>query len=410
MKTYHILLIVYHYVQNRKIGGGVKKRRSVLLIADWYDWRMQKGIAKYAKEAKWHLILESAYSGQIPWGWQGDGCLTLVGSSELAEFIGNLEVPVVDMSHNYDSLPISRLYEDDVKVGQTAARHFIGLGFGHFACYRPDNRPVSKDRFDGFRNQVNEMDYECMDLNMINMCRGESTWVGRKSTLVQNLKTLPKPIGIFCIDDRFAVELIEAALDADIRVPEEVAVIGVGNLEVACECSAVPVTSVDVDPEKIGYKAAGLLDTLINGEKAPIGDVLIDIKDVVRRNSTDTLAVENPLLQRAIRFILDHFSQNISVADIAEATALSVRKLNYLFHKEFNTGPAAIIEKLRLERAKELLLKSDDKISTIAVETGFGNYLRFSRAFQRVVGVSPSKFRLNTYDNDYSSLPSHRNS
>lgn len=368
-------------------------RKSILFLSEWHDSRLQTGVAMYAKEAGWHLVLDPLFENYLPWGWDGDGCLLNVYSKPYLDYAETLGMPIVNMSANAVISSAVNVVEDNRAYGNMAAHHFLDQGFKNFATLRTDSRPIAMDRIIGFETEVSEQELSCDNLSYTKAvsCSNED-WKRQKGWLVDQLKRLALPTAIFCVDDRLAVKVVEAAGDADLSIPEELSVMGVGNLEIACECSTVPITSINIDPVMQGYRAAQVLDRLMKGEGGGTPERFQPV-EVIQRRSTDTMAAEDPVARKAIRFILDHYPQDIGVDEIAQGIDCPRRKLNYVFQKEFGKGPGKILEAIRLKKAREHLMNSNDSIDLIAQLTGFGSYLRLIRVFKRHYGVTPGEFR-----------------
>ena len=372
----------------------VEKRRSVLLVTEWHDPRIEVGIAKCAKENQWHLYLEPVYTGVLPWGWTGDGCIVMAANRPMAVFVDSLDVPVVDLTHQQPDFKFARIHSDDCDLGRLAAEYFKKLGFKNFACYSKNQLAVAHDRISGFAGYLSTGGHACRQLVAKTRAhKPKDRWLRQKKWLAEELKKLPKPVAVFCIDDCMAVDVIEAATDASVRVPEDVAVLGVGNMETACECSVVPISSIDIEPERLGHQAGELLQRLMDGETVLEHTFFVDHGGITERRSTDTLAVNDPHAAKAVRFILDNYQRNIGVNDIANASVISRRKLNYLIGKELNTSPAALLESIRLNKALVLLEETDYTIAHIAELCGFGLSLRLHRTFNRKYKTTPGKYR-----------------
>jgi LacI family transcriptional regulator len=371
----------------------LKSQKSILLVAEWADPRFQRGVAQYAKEAGWHLNLDSIYSNILPRGWRGDGCIAMAGREALVEFIQSLKVPVVDVTHQTDS-PYPRIHEDDHAIGVLAAEYLLNLGFRNFACYRTDPFAVSTVRSDSFAGEIERAGHTTQHLlwDRYRQCGGKD-WKQRKDWLARELSKLPKPAALFCIDDRMAVSVTETCMECGIRIPDEIAVLGVGNLDIACECSAVSLSSIRIDFENFGFRAAELLGRVMNGETLPAEPILLPPLGIEERRSTYTLALDDPPARKAVRFMLDHYAAPISVSDAAKAGGLSRRQLTYTTSKELNMGPAKLLEDIRFKQACELLKSTNFTVERAAYETGLGNALRLQRIFRKRLNTTPSAWR-----------------
>jgi len=370
-----------------------REQKAVLIVAEWADPRFQRGVAHYAKQAGWHLSLDFIYSNELPWGWRGDGCIAMLGRPEFGEFIRSLDVPIVDVTHQTSS-DAPRIHEDDHAIGTLAAEYFLKLGFKHFACYSTDTFEVSKVRRDSFTAEIAKAGHTVsfMEWDRYAKQKGRD-WGQRTAWLTRELAALQKPAAVFCIDDRMAVSVIDSCRESDIRMPDEVAVLGVGNLEIACECSAVSLSSIRIDFEALGFQAAELLDGIMSGERPPTEPLLLPPLGVEERRSTYTMALDDPAGREALRFMMDNFAASIGVQDALKASGLTRRQLTYITRKELGIAPAKLLEDIRTKKACELLRTTNFPVKRVAYETGLGTALRLQRIFRRRFQTTPTAWR-----------------
>jgi LacI family transcriptional regulator len=213
--------------------------------------------------------------------------------------------------------------------------------------------------------------------------------------LIAWLRRLPKPVGILTMDDAFAHDLAAACQHADLGVPEHVAIIGVNNDDLLCDSAATPLSSVDPDFSRMGYGAARLLDRLLHGENLDASDCRIVLPPVrvVRRQSTDVLAVDDPDVADAVRYIREHACDPCSVDEVLRHVSVGRRRLERLFARKLGYSPATEIVRVQIETAKQLLSRPEIKAAEVSHRCGFTNPPSFTRAFTRVVGVTPSAYR-----------------
>lgn len=214
--------------------------------------------------------------------------------------------------------------------------------------------------------------------------------------MAEELKKLPTPLGVLALNDVVAAEVIDAAELAGLSVPTDIAVLGIDNDPVLTELGTVPLSSIDIARERVGYEAAALLDRLMRGEPAPQSPILVQPLGVVTRRSTETIAVHDADIARAARYIRDHFREPICVADVAAHTFLSRRRLQDRFQAAIGHGMNEEITRQRLEFAKHLLTQTNHKIAMIASLSGFSSAHRMSKVFQRVLSTTPQTYR-HTY-------------
>jgi LacI family transcriptional regulator len=102
------------------------------------------------------------------------------------------------------------------------------------------------------------------------------------------------------VDDS-SIDVINAAEEAGIRVPDEIAVLGVGDDELLCPLAMVPLSSVDDNAESIGRQACLVLDQFMAGRPVPIREIAVQPLGVVARRSTDALVVDHPQVATALQ-------------------------------------------------------------------------------------------------------------
>ena len=178
-------------------------------------------------------------------------------------------------------------------------------------------------------------------------------------------------------------------------MPEEIAVLGVDDMEFLTENIQVPMSSIDTRLEELGYEACKRLEELMSGKvKTPAPVLQIAPKGVVQRQSTNMLAVDHPGVQAAMNYIHARFQEAITLEDIGNHVQLSKRGLEKAFLKYMGRTPAAELRRVRLDRAKKLLTETDDKIEAIAFDCGYSNSSNLSFAFRRTTGLTPRTYRM----------------
>jgi LacI family transcriptional regulator len=202
-----------------------------------------------------------------------------------------------------------------------------------------------------------------------------------------------EPLGLMACNDVCGRQILQACVTAELRVPDDVAVVGVDNDELICELSDPPLSSVALDVERAGYESAQLLDGLMSGRIKRGYAVHVEPTHVVTRRSSDVIAQDDRLMVRALRFIRDHFAQGITVSDVAEEVGTSRRTLERHFSAGIGRSILSEIARCRIERAKELLSETEVSCYSVASEVGFKSLKTFNRTFYRREGVTPQGFR-----------------
>ena len=196
-------------------------------------------------------------------------------------------------------------------------------------------------------------------------------------------------------DDR-GQQVLEACQQAGIYVPDEVAVLSVDNDEYLCNLSFPPLSSIDVNPERIGYEAAETLNRMMAGKQEGFQETIIPPRGVVTRQSTDVMAMKDQDIVKAVRYIRDHACSDITVDDVLDQLSISRSMFNRRFKKILGRSPKAEMIRVQIERARELLIDSDLPVQEIAESCGFQEPKYFIQVFHRRVGVTPLTFRRNS--------------
>jgi LacI family transcriptional regulator len=212
--------------------------------------------------------------------------------------------------------------------------------------------------------------------------------------LVQWLKELPKPVGIFACNDMRGQQILAACNKAEIAVPDEVAVLGVDNDDVQCELSNPPLSSIEPNAQSIGYAAARMLQQLLDGQPAPRARVLIEPMRVITRRSTDVLAIADQRVAEAARFVREHACDGMGVDMMVDRLKTSRSTLERWFQRALGRSLTDEILRIRVNRAAELLVTTHLTVEKIACQTGFVHVESMSRIFKRQQGLSPGQYRL----------------
>jgi LacI family transcriptional regulator len=356
------------------------------------------GVAKYVREfGPWRLYLQpTEHDVSMPqWlaRWKGDGIIGRITDPAAAKLIRSTGLPIVDVVGIVRRPDIPLVHSDDAAVGRLAAEHLLERGFKHFGCYGPANAIWMQQRRSAFERTVTEAGGDCANFEKHWKIQGPNAWDAAEEELAAWVAALPKPAGVFTANDQLGQRLLSAARRAGIHVPEELAVVGVDDDRATCEVCDPPLSSVQTDSEQLGYKAAALLDALMNGEPPPPDPVLIQPAGVHMRQSTNILAIDDPLIADAVRFIREYACSGIGVEDVLREIPLSRSVLQRRFRRLFDQTASEMIIEVRLKRAQQLLIETDQSIGKIAEMAGF-RYQRYLGAiFRNKLGTTPFRFR-----------------
>jgi LacI family transcriptional regulator len=272
--------------------------------------------------------------------------------------------------------------------------HLRERGYRHFGfCGLPRGQHRHLDqRRDDFVRLVEEAGFTCSVFPPPRR-RRTPPWEQEQQQMAGWLEALPRPVGVMACNDERGLQLLDACRRAEVAVPEQAAVISVDNDTVLCSLTTPPLTSIDVNPQRVGYEAAGLLARLMAGEKKPRDGLFFDLGRVIPRQSTDLLAIDDAEIARAIRFIRAHACEGVLVEDVLAEVCLSRSLLERRFKQVLGRTPKAEILAVQIESAKQLLSETDMRLDAVALKSGFQSAKYFSDAFFAKCGVRPAAFR-----------------
>jgi LacI family transcriptional regulator len=377
-----------------------KRQKRVLLVLGWYDYRLHRGIEKFALEHDWHLSSNFAREKVIPWGWEGDGILAWLGAGDdLADFVKDTTKPTVDFSFRRPHLRFARVLEDHAHAAQLAAEHFLSRGFTHFMFYSDTDNWSYRERGEGFAAALRRSRRDCQWLRWDQAAEhdtGREQWTRKRSWLAARLKEAPKALAVFAANDQHALEVLEACEVARLAVPEQVAIVGAENYLLAPDAMRTPISSVDTNLETLGYTGAALLEDLMNGKRSPARIIRVPAVGVVTRKSSDLLAVRHKGVANGLRFIWEHFHEPIRIKDLLNVAGMSRRGLHKAFLENIGRTPGQELQRLRIEKAKRLLTDSNHKIEVLSTMCGYQSANTFSIAFKNATGMTLSHYRKST--------------
>lgn len=395
-----------------------QRNKDVLLAVTPPSPQRNEGVARFARGAGWNLLVANRLMRALG-GWRGDGALvTLRDEPELLELVRRLRrrgIPVVDLTAEHPEIKLPRVCGDNRAIGRLAAEHFIERNHRHAAWFSTKWTPVHADRFKGFRETWTGIPAapppgdaafsrvtrpggripdifrwvlsEDLDTKRWDDPRAVSRWFAEK------FRTAPRPLALFCYDDSDAAIALSACRAHGVAVPEEFAVLGVGDDHLLCENQSVPLSSVLHDAGRVGSEGAALLARLMDGAAPPPAPVHVPPSGVAVRASTDRIVANDPLVARALALVEENLSRAWGVEQLARALGVPCIRLHRHFMEEMGRPPGEEIRRRRLARARLLLRGTDLPLGEIARQCGFCHAQHLSNLFRRDAGLSPRAWR-----------------
>lgn len=383
----------------------MKKTLHIGLLVDAsraYGRGICRGVANYAESHPEWLILahERPELDELP-GWlrrgRADGLIAYIPNRKLHRKIAALGIPVVDVHGRCKSPGIPAIESDAGVIVSMALDFFLKSGFEHLAFCGYPSVFFSDQREAAFRAQtagraVHVYAPPRRQTAGDDLYRFEKAPLASEAGLSRWLVSLPKPVAILACNDIRGQQVINACREAGLPMPEEVCVLGVDNDEIICRLCRPTLSSIEPDMERIGTLAARLLEQQLRRE--PVAAIHhVPPRQVVQRESTDTVAVRHPAVVQAARLIRDPGRAGASVEQICETVGLSRSTLDQLFREHLGRPMAKEMTRVRLIRSEQLLRNTGLPLRQIAQRCGFSSATYFCRFFKRGTGQAPNAFR-----------------
>ena len=344
---------------------------------------------------------ERALGDPVPPGlkhWKPHGIIVRLTGAKLIRQVRRMKTPAVDLYREDETADIPGVAIDQNALIRMAVGHFWERGFKNFAYCGFTNVLFSELRrllrqapcrarfagtgllLPGLRAAAGLAAIEAHALQYADQL---IEWIGRQ----------PKPLALLACNDERAQQALTLCRQAQIAVPDQVAVLGVDNDDVECELCDPPLSSIDPNCEQIGYQAAALLDRMMKGKAPPPSRILVPALCVVARRSTDALAVDDPDAAEAIRFVREHACQGILIEDVMKHVSVSRSTVQRWFEKHLGRSPAVEIVRVQVQHIQESLRATNMTLEEIAYSTGFAHVESMQRTFKRMVGMTPGQYR-----------------
>jgi len=309
-----------------------------------------------------------------------DGVIMQAGPKQAVGVHRHAGRPLVNVSSSMPFDAVPSVVCDDRAVGRLGADYFLRLGFRRLGFYSPLDRYFAKLRQQGFTDRLAEQGLE------------PRIALDRK-TLASMLASTEKPTAIMACNDISALEVLEQCRAARIKVPDEIAVLGVDNDDLIQSLASPPLSSIGTATEQIGFEAGALLERLMDKASPAVWPILIPPTGVITRRSTDLTATTDAEVSEALRFIREHANGPLDVADVSKNGTVSRRQLERRFRASIGRSMLDEIRRCRVERARQLLLETDLTLPQIATASGFASASYLTVVFGRNAGQTPGSFR-----------------
>jgi LacI family transcriptional regulator len=343
-----------------------------------------RGITSFAYARAWTCRVQGVNEPSIFRKLQDfDGLIVQAATPAQARQVRRVHVPVVNISSALELSGLPSAVSDDHAIGRVGADYFIRRGYRRIAYYAPDTRAFARLRHEGFLRRVAESE------------EVEHVHLADERQLAQAIKTMPRPFAVMACNDRAGLGVLELCRARGVRVPADVAVLGVDNDELMQSLAFPPLSTINTALERIGFEAASMLERLLHGQALKTTRMLVPPKDVITRQSTDTLAIADDDVAEAVRWIAAHAGRPIGVDDVMREITISRRQLERRFRATLGRSIRDEILRCRIDRARQLLADTELTLPQIADACGFSSASYFGVVFRDNIGTTPGSYREN---------------
>jgi LacI family transcriptional regulator len=336
-----------------------------------------------------------------------DGAITGIGtrSRALITYLRRTRTPAVNVVRDLTPV-LPSVLSDNRALGAAGARYFRQRGFRHFA-FAGVELPWSLQRQEGFFQNLGAPHPARHKLQLRLSDFQHSSKVRAQSLLRRWLGTLPDKTAVLCACDFIARHLVTVCQARDIRVPENIAILGIDNFPGECQMGPIAISSVAQDFQRIGYEAAGLLDQIMSDRKfRPPAPILVPPGRLHVRTSTDVLAFEDPMIVEVLKLIHQNAPSGITMKELLVQVPLSRKWLDIRFKEAVGHTPSEEIRRCRMEGVRNLLLETNMPVRQIATQCRFSCVQNLIRCFRRAYGLSPEAYRRRIrVEGGHSSIP-----
>ena len=426
-KLYHIRILKYHFLRHKKVtfyaiicgiisrmNANLDNERLVLMLhsTQFKSWRDKlDGVNRFMRERRpdWRLQVVD-YSAESPSPktltefWRPLGFIV---HGVFGRWHPSLSSPSFRHRHHVVFLdcnpPVQRkphvqfrVSHDPHGTAELAIRTFLGISYAHFAFVGTDTPCFwSDERRKAFRAELQKA-FGSLSLREFwpvpAISDGAVPFDNRKR-LMAWLLDLPKPCGVFAVNDARACEIAGLCRLAKIRIPEDVALIGVDDDDVLCENTSPTITSIRPDYEEAGFHAADLMNRAIEGNIKPPREIYYGTCGITRRLSTRILAREDRLVTNALEFIRRNAILGADVPAVVSEMGCSRRSAERRFRAATGHTILDEISEIRFARIFELIRDPSIPLDDIADRAGFGNGNYLKNLFKARFGTTLSARR-----------------
>ena len=358
-----------------------------------------KGISQYVHEKNnWEIFHYTGSLGAMMpdalSNWEGDGIIARINSREELNVIRSKGIPVVDVLGNDPESEFPKVTCDNEAITRMVLDHFTMRGFSNYAYFGVAGEFWAFEREQAFNRLSQSMRGNFSVLDISHDYKKNSSWKTYLNYVTEWLDSLEKPVGVYICSDQFGPDIIAACAELNLKIPEDVALIGVDNDAAFCEVMRPSLSSIKANHVQVGYTAAGLLQRMMEGRAEEVPPITrIAPYAIEERQSSDVFAIREEGLKKALLIIKKRACTGITVDEVAEYAGYSRSVLQRRFRATLGRTVYDFVINTKINRAKELLIMTNLPIAEIAVQAGFNHQEYLGLVFKKATAFTPAQYR-----------------
>lgn len=382
-----------------------RKKITLLFNANKiYDRQIIKGIGAYlqSSHAEWDIFISDDFLCDFnDVSLENvDAIIADYDNPDIRKLLKTVNIPIVGTgsSYYYDQTRyphVPYIATDNYALIEMAFLHLLSKGIEHFALYSMPPSPYAcwaQDREYAFSELLKKYNYSGSIFQ--GMVTSSQNWGASQEQLSTWLKSLPENIGIIAITDTRARNILQTCEQIGIKVPEQCCVIGIDNEEIINYLSRGTLTTIEQGTEEMGYRAAKLLDKMMNSSPINTQRILIKPKKIIELRSTDYRALTDALVINAMHFIRNNACSGIKAEQVISAVKSSRSNLEARFKKELNKTIHNVIHDEKFSKASYLVSQTDLPIQSIYQICGYPSLQYFYFLFKKKYDMTPTEYRI----------------
>jgi len=358
------------------------------------------GIQDFARRRDWRLQVIDGSDGPLRIGdllafWKPEGCI-VESDGAAANFtprdFGRLPTVFLDHSPALVRQGSSVVRHDSALIAQWAAKELLKLNLKAYAVVGwPHNLYWVKDKVESFRKTLALNGYSASVFKPSPGAQRDTTAIRRQ--LQAWIGKLPRPCGVFGVNDRVCEIVLSAVTSAGISVPEEVAFVGADNDALICETTVPSLTSIQPDFYQSGFRTAELLDRHMQDPSFPACLAVIPPLRTVHRLSSRLFQRTDPLVKEILMRIERETACGLTARQALTGLPCSRRQAELRFRAATGRSVLKEIQDVRFSLAMNLIRNPLVALGAIADRSGWPSTLVLSRYALRRTGKTLTQLR-----------------